>query len=51
MFGKKKLYRIKYHFIIDHNTIISAHNPHQAIKKLYREYWSIVDILSIEEIG
>ena len=51
MFGKKKLYRIKYHFIIEHNTIISARNPDQAIKKLYREYWGNVDILSIEEIG
>lgn len=51
MFSKKKLYRIKYHLIIDHNTIISARNPHQAIKKLYREYWGSIDILSIEEIG
>lgn len=51
MFGKKKLYRIKYYFITDHTTVISARNPHQAIKKLYREYWGMVDILSIKEIG
>jgi hypothetical protein len=50
MFGRKKLYKIKYKFVAIHETIISACNPHQAIKKLNKQVYYDIDILSIEEV-
>ena len=49
MFGKKKLYRIKYRLYAYHETIVSARNPVQALKKVKKEYCDYLDIISIEE--
>ena len=51
MFGKKKLYRIKYRMLATYETIVSAYSPHQAIKKLNKQHYYDINILSIEEIG
>lgn len=50
MFGKKKLYKIKYRFLNIYETVVSARNPHQAIKKLNKQYYNNINILSIEEM-
>lgn len=50
MFGKKKIYKIKYCFVAIHETLISARSPHQAIKKLLKQYYYDLDILSVEEV-
>jgi hypothetical protein len=51
MFGKKNLYLIKYYYFCRvHETIVSARNSAQAIKKFQKEWFVSPDILSIEEI-
>lgn len=51
MFGKKNLYLIKYYYFCRvHETIVSARNSAQAIKKFKNEWFVSPDILSIEEI-
>jgi hypothetical protein len=50
MFGKKKLYKIKYRFLNIYETVVSARSPYQAIKKLNKQYYNNINMLSIEEI-
>jgi hypothetical protein len=50
MFGKKKLYKIKYKWISIDTTIIEAKDKYQALKKLKKEFFVLPDIISIEEV-
>lgn len=54
MFGKKKVYKITYQTFANYDTIITAKDASQALKKFRknaRKEWFIVpDILSIREI-
>lgn len=50
MFGKKKLYKIKYKWISIDTTIIEAKDKYQALKKLKKEFFVPPEIISIEEV-
>lgn len=54
MFGRKKLYKFVYGYYIEHTTIISAKDEHQAIKRFKKEmnrmYFAMPSIVSVEEI-
>lgn len=49
MFGKKKLYIIKYKYCSNHSTIISARNANQALRIFYRKYTNMWEVTSVKE--
>ena len=48
-FGKKKLYKVGYHIIVTHYTIVPARNAIQAIRKV-QKYWTCANIISVKEL-
>ena len=50
MFGKKKLYKIKYEWISIDTAIIEAKDKYQALKKFKKEFFVPPEIISIEEV-
>ena len=51
MFGKKKVYKITYQFVTPSSTLVVAKNKISALKKFRKQYYVVLDIISIEEIS
>lgn len=51
MFGKQKIYKVRYQLIGTYETLVVARNPKQAIKKVQKQHCNLINILSIKEVG